>query len=296
MPGAAGQDDDARAAGPEALDGLLLVVAQVPVRLVELDRVRLAVDVAGEVLGRPADLQQRLLEPAALGGVDDRPSPRRCGRRASGATRFERMTSSSTARSDVVQHQAVHRVVGQGEPAEAVHRVGDVDQQRVRHRVAGEAHQRVDDLLGVVPGGAGVPQRQRRHPVGVHVLGGALQLGERRDRRPAVLRQRVVDLEQQGLVRLDDQRAVAHEWRSSSVEGPSSAGARTRGTLHGNRGRTDRDFPRAALRPSRSGAAGGGVAARALEQHLVRRPASRPRRTARTRPCTAARPGRGPRW
>src|SRR6476469_3602796 len=50
---AARQDDAARAAGPEALDGLLLVVAQVPVRLVQLDRVRGAVDVTGEVLGRP---------------------------------------------------------------------------------------------------------------------------------------------------------------------------------------------------------------------------------------------------
>ena len=134
----------------------------------------------------------------------------------------------------------MHRVVGQGQPAEAVHRVGDVDQQRVRHRVARVAHQCVDDLLGVVPGGAGVPQRERRHPVGVHVLGGALQLGERGDRRAAVLRQRVVDLEQQGLVRLDDQGAVTHE---ALVPLPGSgvrSTARTRapggsGTLHRNR-------------------------------------------------------------
>ena len=37
--------------------------------LVERDRVGLTVDVPGEVLGRPAELQQRLLEVAALGGV-----------------------------------------------------------------------------------------------------------------------------------------------------------------------------------------------------------------------------------
>ena len=36
---------------------------------VELDGVRLAVDVPGEVLGGPAQLQQRLLDLAALGGV-----------------------------------------------------------------------------------------------------------------------------------------------------------------------------------------------------------------------------------
>ena len=35
----------------------------------QLDRVRLAVDVPGQVLGRPAELEQRLLEPAALGRV-----------------------------------------------------------------------------------------------------------------------------------------------------------------------------------------------------------------------------------
>ena len=45
--------------------------------------------------------------------------------------------------------------------------------------------QGVDDLLGVVAGGARVPQAERREPVGVDVLGGALELGERRDGRGA---------------------------------------------------------------------------------------------------------------
>ena len=44
---------------------------QRPAVLDQVDGVRLAVDVAGEVLGRPAELEQRLLEVAALGGVDD---------------------------------------------------------------------------------------------------------------------------------------------------------------------------------------------------------------------------------
>ena len=68
---AAGEHDDAGAAVPEAVDGLLLVGPQVPVGLVELDRVRLPVDVAGEVLGGPADLEQLLLEGAALARVHD---------------------------------------------------------------------------------------------------------------------------------------------------------------------------------------------------------------------------------
>src|SRR3712207_6878134 len=53
----------------------------------------------------------------------------------------------------------------------------------------------------------------------VHVLGGALQLGERRDRRAAVAGGRVVDLEQQRLVRLDDQGAVRHGYLSAGGRG-----------------------------------------------------------------------------
>src|SRR5699024_11504557 len=48
------------------------------------------------------------------------------------------------------------------------------------------------------------------HSVGVHVLGGALQLRERCDRDQRVLGLLVVDLEQYGLVGLDDQRAITH--------------------------------------------------------------------------------------
>ncbi len=72
---------------------------------------------------------------------------------------------------DGPQHQAVHRVVLQPEPAVAVHGVGDVDEQRVGDRVAGEADERVDDLFGIVTGGPGIPQRQRGDPVGVYVFG-----------------------------------------------------------------------------------------------------------------------------
>ena len=110
----------------------------------------------------------------------------------------------------VDQGESVRRVLDQLEPAEPVHGVGDVDEQRVRHRVPGEPDQRVHHLLGVVPGRPGVPQPERGQPVGVHVLGGALQLRERGDRGPRVGGGRVVDLEQQGLVGLDDEGAVGH--------------------------------------------------------------------------------------
>ncbi len=195
LAGAAGQHDHAGAARPEHVRGLLLVVAQMPAGLVELDRVRLAVDVAGEVLGRPADLEQRLLEPAALGRVDEH----RVVVDALAEHRRDLLLPQDLFEHRAVERdedEAVDRVLGQLQPAVAVHRVGDVDEQRVRHGVARVPHERVDDLLGVVAGGARVPQPQRGEPVGVHVFRAAFELGERRDRGARLLGERVVDLEQ----------------------------------------------------------------------------------------------------
>jgi hypothetical protein len=67
-------------------------------RLAQRDRVGLAVDVAGEVLGGPADLEQLLLEMPALGGVHQH----RVGVDAFAEQRLIflcRNTSSSTGRS-----------------------------------------------------------------------------------------------------------------------------------------------------------------------------------------------------
>ena len=108
------------------------------------------------------------------------------------------------------QRQAVGWVLDQLQPAVAGHGVDDVDQQRLRHRVAGETDQRVDDLFGVVAGGAGVPQRQRRDAVGVHVFGRAFQLGKRRDGGARRAGQLVVDFEQHRLIGLHDQWSVSH--------------------------------------------------------------------------------------
>ncbi len=95
------------------------------------------------------------------------------------------------------------------QPAVAGHGVDDVDQQRLRHRVAGETDQRVDHLFGVMAGGAGVPQRQRGDAVGVDVFGCAFQLGERRDGGARRAGQLVVHFEQHRLVGLHDQRSVS---------------------------------------------------------------------------------------
>ena len=169
----------------------------------------LAVDVAREVLRGPAHLEQRLLEVAALGRVDDHrvrvdPGPEQ---------REDLLLAQHLLQHRPVQRdhdQAVDRGVRQLQAPVATHRVDDVDEQRLRYGVAGEAHEGVDHLLGVVTRGPRVPQRQRGDAVGVDVLGRTLQLGERSDRHARGLRVGVVDLQQQRLVRLDDQRPVGH--------------------------------------------------------------------------------------
>ena len=164
-----------------------------------------------------------------------------------------------------VQHQAVRRVLLQREAAVAVHRVGDVDEQRVRDGVTAVGDQRVDDLLGVVAGGAGVPQAERGEAVGVDVLGGALELGERRDGPAGGLGVGVVDLEQERLVALDDQGSVSHGLRANA--------ARAGGVPRPGR---------------RGGSEGGGQVARAVVEGAVAARMMMPMtpRTVRTRAMT----------
>ena len=62
---------------------------------------------------------------------------------------------------DGLQNQSMHGVVGQLKSAIARHGFGDVDQECMRHGIAGVANQRVDDLFGIVTGGTRIPQTQR---------------------------------------------------------------------------------------------------------------------------------------
>ena len=101
-------------------------------------------------------------------------------------------------------------VLLESEPTIAGHRVGDVDEQRVWHRIAAVHDERVDDLLGVVSGGSGVPQAEWRQPIGMDVLGRALQLGKRCDGPARSHGVGVVDLEEKCLVALNDQGSVSH--------------------------------------------------------------------------------------
>ena len=170
---------------------------------------RLAVDVTGQILGGPADFQQHLLDPAALAGVDDD------GVRIEARTqhRGDLLVTQNLFEHGAVQAhqgQAVGGILDQLQSTVAGHRVDDVDQKRLRHRVAREADQGVDDLLGVVAGRPGVPQCQRGDPVGVHMFRGALELGEWCDRGAGGVGSLVIDLQQNRLVGLHDQRAVGH--------------------------------------------------------------------------------------
>ena len=107
---------------------MTLIGTQRPAGLVQVDLVGLAVDVTGQVLGRPAELEQDLLEMPALGGMDDH------------RVVVDPLTDQAFDLG-AAQHLGEHRPVGadQDQPmgrvlldpqsAVAVHGVGDVDQQ-----------------------------------------------------------------------------------------------------------------------------------------------------------------------
>ena len=108
------------------------------------------------------------------------------------------------------QHETVSRVLGDGEPAVAVHGLGDIDEEGMRDGIAGVGEEDVDDLLGIVAGRARIPQCEGCDAVRVDVLRGPLELGEWRNRAPGLVGRGMADLEQEGLVALDDEGPIAH--------------------------------------------------------------------------------------
>ena len=188
LAGAAGQHDDAGPAVPERLGGLALVGPQRPAVLGEVDRVRLAVDVAGEVLGRPAELEQRLLEVAALAGVH-----------GDGVVVEPRADHPGDLLG--AQHLLEHRAVGAtrapgrgpGASRGGAGRSGPSSRRRRRAARAGRRTRLHVSSASTTcsaswPGGARVPEAERGEPVGVDVLGRALELGEGRDRLAGLAR------------------------------------------------------------------------------------------------------------
>jgi hypothetical protein len=94
------------------------------------------------------------------------------------------------------------------EPAVAAHGLAHVDGHGLRHRELRVPFERAEHVLGVVAGGAGVPEPEPGDAVGVHVLGRSLEFGEDREVVPRVLRERMGDFEEHGAVALHDEWAV----------------------------------------------------------------------------------------
>ena len=156
---ATGQDHDAGATRPERIGGVLLIIPKLPVHLLRAQRdgVGFAVDVAGAVIGGPAGFEQLLFEPPACGW--------RYGDGVVVNARAQKFADFLGAR-ELLQDDGLVRfedeTVGwmsqQAHAAVARHGLGDVDQQRLRHREPGVILQNVHDLLGIVPGSARIPQ------------------------------------------------------------------------------------------------------------------------------------------
>ncbi len=202
------------AARPERVRGQPLVIAQLPALLVQADRVRFTIDVAGEILCGPTDLEQQLLDPAAFAGVDDDGVVIDAGAKH----RRDLLVAQHFLKHRAVQahqRQAMGRVLDQLQSSVAGHGVDGVDEQGLRHRVAGVTDQRVDDLLGIMAGGASIPQCQRCDAVGVDMFGCTFQLGERRDGGACSAGQFMVDFQQHRLIGLHYQWSVS-QWRRSS--------------------------------------------------------------------------------
>ncbi|SGH47220.1 Uncharacterised protein [Mycobacterium tuberculosis] len=175
---------------------------------------RFTIDVAGEILCGPTDLEQQLLDPAAFAGVDDDGVVIDAGAKH----RRDLLVAQHFLKHRAVQahqRQAMGRVLDQLQSSVAGHGVDDVDEQGLRHRVAGVTDQRVDDLLGIMAGGASIPQCQRCDAVGVDMFGCTFQLGERRDGGACSAGQFMVDFQQHRLIGLHYQWSVS-QWRRSS--------------------------------------------------------------------------------
>jgi hypothetical protein len=162
------------------------------------------------VLGGPAELDELLLDLAAGPGQE---LPQVV--RPLDAEQFADLLGPG--------HLAQHRAVGAAQQqlvavaldddaAVARDGLGDVDADALRHRELAVLLERAEHVVGAVPGRPCVPQPEPGDAVGVHVLGGALELGEDAEVVPRVLRLLVGDLEEDGAIALHDQGS-GHEGR-----------------------------------------------------------------------------------
>ncbi len=139
---------------------------------------RRAVHVTGQVLCRVAHLQQRPLEVTALSGGDKE----LCGRKLLQDKRSDELVPGQLRHQGQIvtgQHQGTAlRMPHELDAPVARDRVGNVHAHVFRQRILAEAFEVGDDAVRGHTGGGGVPQRKRRDPVRVDVLGTFFQLGK----------------------------------------------------------------------------------------------------------------------
>jgi hypothetical protein len=204
---AARQHDDARAATEEVVDRLLLVAAQVPFRLVELDRMRRSGCVPGEVFSRPAELHELLLQlPAGPRRDEEALAVDPIGEQRRDALRARDLGEHGHVIAAKAQCPVIRAV--DDEPAVPADGLAHVDGDGLRHRELRIPLEGAEHVVGVVAGGTGVPEAEPRDAVGVHVLGCALELCEDREIVPGIFGERVCNLEEHGAVALHDEGAV----------------------------------------------------------------------------------------
>ena len=171
------------------------------------DLVGLAIDIASMIGDRMPQLQQRVLEFAALGRVDQD---------GFGIDAFAELSDEIGLADELVeqsrlrcgQGQPVDRMVDEREHTETVHDVDDVDEEFVRDRVLREFEEHVDDGFGIMTAGACVPQSQRSDLIGVDVLRGPRQLCERGDRHGRLDGEGMSRFQQHSPIGLHDQRTI----------------------------------------------------------------------------------------
>ena len=296
LPAPHGQDDDPRAApdvaaGVERIDGHPLVVADPervprPADLAELDLQRGPLDVAGEVLGRVADADQRLLQDPPVRVVDG--EARRVDPLAQ-VVAHPLLARQLLQQRGVLGDQAEGPVdPGEPDPAEAPDELPEVGRQAGGERELAVPRQRVDHRVGRDPRGRGVPEREGGEAIGVDMLRALLQLGEGCDRVAGLGVGRVVDLQEHRAVALHDQRVggmVLHGLLAGKTGG---AGGAARPPPCGSGFIVDIPTPARKVGLLRGGLAAPGPEAAAAGR-ITRRP-RRPRGPPASASCTWRRP------
>jgi len=214
LAGPARKNDHARttaniATGMEGIDRHPLIVAY-PERaagaclLAEGHLHRRAVGVSRKVFGRVSGRDERLLQEPAIAVIDPE------GRLADPVVQIllERLLPRQLFEQGSVGRDQNEVGVATLQPHTAVstHQLLEVDRKIRRERKLAESRQRVDHLIGGEPGSGRVPQRQGGESIRVDMLGAFLQFREWSKRVAGLGVERVIDLQKDGSVPLDDER------------------------------------------------------------------------------------------